>query len=310
MILTGKEYSWIEWKKPLGGPSCNKILQQIGLKSRANFYARSRREGRRGETNAIPAYHLNSFETALYSQFFTLIKKRNPRIRDLRKQFWVDLSIKAWKSFIFAVSWQPVKNETGHYGTELFAEVAERIIDTHNKSEPLYLYLAQQGVHSANGNEPLQAPERLVNVSKDTWLCILLITSLVPFFECLSVRPVIYVATHVCEILMSLYPNDCHSSGCLQSIFLSVCLRPSVCPSVRLFSCMCFCVSVCNLSVCPLSVCVSVRLFVCPYVCLFVCLSTCTSAPLYIINQLVYPSFYLSLWLSVCLILHLPLYLR
>ena len=76
-----------------------------------------------------------------------------------------------------------MKNETGHYGTELFAEVAERIIDTHNKSEPLYLYLAQQGVHSANGNEPLQAPERLVNVSKDTWLCILLITSLVPFLS-------------------------------------------------------------------------------------------------------------------------------
>lgn len=189
MILTGKEYSWVEWKKTLGGPSCNKILQPIGLKSRTNFHARSRREGRRGETNAIPAYHLNLFETTLYSQFVTVIKKRNSRIRDLRKLFWVDWSIKAWKSFIFAgiltilVSWQPVKNETGHYGTELFAEVAERIIDTHNKSEPLYLYLAQQGVHSANGNEPLQAPERLVNVSKDTWLCILLITSLVPFLS-------------------------------------------------------------------------------------------------------------------------------
>lgn len=152
------------------------------------------------------------------------------------------------------------------------------------------------------------------------------------FFECLSVRPVIYVATHVCKILMSLYPNDCHSSGCLQSIFLSVCLRLSVCPSVRLFSCMCVCVSVCNLSVCPLSVRVSVRLSVCPYVCLFVCLYACVSVnlsislfahmsvcssiylhvrlPLSIICQLVYPSVYLSLWLSVCLILHLPLYLR
>lgn len=131
---------------------------------------------------------------------------------------------------------------------------------------------------------------------------------------------------------MSLSPNDCHSSGCLQSIFLSVCLRLSVCPSVRLFSCMCVCVSVCNLSVCPLSVCFrpsfclsvclsvclsicmcvcqSVYQFVCPHICLFVYLSACTSAPLYIINQLVYPSVYLSLWLSVCLILHLPLYLR
>lgn len=197
-----------------------------------------------------------------------------------------------------------MKNETGHYGTELFAEVAERIIDTHNKSEPLYLYLAQQGVHSANGNEPLQAPERLVNVSKDTWLCILLITSLVPFFECLSVRPVIYVATHVCKILMSLSPNDCHSSGCLQSIFLSVCLRLSVCPSVRLFTCMCVCVSVCNLSVCPLSACVSVRLSVCPYVCLFVCLYACVSVNLSIslvAHMSVCSSIYLHVRLPLCI---------
>ena len=62
---------------------------------------------------------------------------------------------------------QAVRNETGHYGTELFSKVAERIIDTHNKSEPLYLYLAQQGVHSANGLEPLQAPQRLLDVSNN-----------------------------------------------------------------------------------------------------------------------------------------------
>ena len=57
-------------------------------------------------------------------------------------------------------------NETGHYGTELFTEVAERIIDTHNKSEPLFLYLAQQAVHSANEQDPLQAPQRLLDVSQ------------------------------------------------------------------------------------------------------------------------------------------------
>lgn len=124
------------------------------------------------------------------------------------------------------------------------------------------------------------------------------------FFECLSVRPVIYVATHVCKILMSLYPNNCHSSGCLQSIFLSVCLRLSVCPSVRLFSCMCVCVSVCNLSVCPLSVCVSVRLSVCPYVCLFVCLYACVSVNLSIslfAHMSVCSSIYLHVRLPLCL---------
>ena len=67
---------------------------------------------------------------------------------------------------------QVVKNETGHYGTELFTEVAERIIDTHNKSEPLYLYLAQQAVHSANIQDPLQAPQRLLDVCQ-----IILLTS-------------------------------------------------------------------------------------------------------------------------------------
>ena len=66
---------------------------------------------------------------------------------------------------------QAVKNETGHYGTELFTEVAERIIDTHNKSEPLYLYLAQQAVHSANEHDPLQAPQRLLDVSQRILLC-------------------------------------------------------------------------------------------------------------------------------------------
>lgn len=59
---------------------------------------------------------------------------------------------------------QIVKNESGHYGTELFTERAVQVIHTHNKSKPLYLYLAQQAVHSANEREPLQAPARLVKV--------------------------------------------------------------------------------------------------------------------------------------------------
>lgn len=72
---------------------------------------------------------------------------------------------------------QPVKNESGHYGTELFTEIAERIIDTHNKSEPLYLYLAQQAVHSANEHEPLQAPQRLLDVSQNRACALVLVFS-------------------------------------------------------------------------------------------------------------------------------------
>lgn len=43
--------------------------------------------------------------------------------------------------------------------------MAERIIDTHNKSEPLYLYFAHQAVHSGNPKDPLQAPKRMLDVS-------------------------------------------------------------------------------------------------------------------------------------------------
>ena len=126
------------------------------------------------------------------------------------------------------------------------------------------------------------------------------------FFECLSVRPVIYVATHVCKILMSLYPNDCHSSGCLQSIFLSVCLRLSVCSSVRLFACLVACASV-YLSVICRSVRYlsgSVRLSVCPYVCLFVCLYACVSVNLSIslvAHMSVCSSIYLHVRLPLCI---------
>lgn len=129
------------------------------------------------------------------------------------------------------------------------------------------------------------------------------------FFECLSVRPVIYVATHVCKILMSLYPNDCHSSGCLQSIFLSVCLR--------LFACLVACASVylsviCRsvryLSVFPsvflsihMSVCLSAYMHVCLSICLSVCLPTCLSVRLSICMYVCPSVYHQPACLSVCL---------
>lgn len=62
--------------------------------------------------------------------------------------------------FIF----QPVHNESGHYNTELFTEAAEKIIAGHNASTPLFLYVAHHAVHSGNIQEPLQAPQRLIDV--------------------------------------------------------------------------------------------------------------------------------------------------
>ena len=137
------------------------------------------------------------------------------------------------------------------------------------------------------------------------------------FFECLSVRPVIYVVTHVCKILMSLYPNDYHSSGCLQSIFLSLCLRLSVCSSVRLFACLVACASVYLSVICrsvrylsvfpsvilsvPMSVCLSVYMHVCLSICLSVCLPTCLSVRLSICMYVCPSVYHLQACLSVCL---------
>lgn len=76
------------------------------------------------------------------------------------------------RKFVYSVRdelashFQPVHNESGHYNTELFTEAAEKIIAGHNASTPLFLYIAHHAVHSGNIQEPLQAPQRLVDVRK------------------------------------------------------------------------------------------------------------------------------------------------
>ncbi|CAG0883947.1 unnamed protein product [Cyprideis torosa] len=55
-------------------------------------------------------------------------------------------------------SWSTVSQ----YATRLYTEKAEEIIEKHNKSEPLFLYFAHTGVHSATHDPPLEAPEETV----------------------------------------------------------------------------------------------------------------------------------------------------
>ena len=50
----------------------------------------------------------------------------------------------------------------GQYATDLFTDRAVRIINSHNTSRPLFLYLAHLAVHSANPYAPLQAPQEIV----------------------------------------------------------------------------------------------------------------------------------------------------
>ncbi len=53
---------------------------------------------------------------------------------------------------------EPAHNTTGRYTTELFTEAAELIIQHHCPEVPLFLYLAHLAVHTANRENPLQAP--------------------------------------------------------------------------------------------------------------------------------------------------------
>ncbi|KAG0721425.1 Arylsulfatase B [Chionoecetes opilio] len=51
----------------------------------------------------------------------------------------------------------------GKYATDLFTEEAVSVINQHNQSQPLFLYLAHLAVHASNSYAPLQAPEQTVD---------------------------------------------------------------------------------------------------------------------------------------------------
>ncbi|UYV75967.1 hypothetical protein LAZ67_13001952 [Cordylochernes scorpioides] len=63
----------------------------------------------------------------------------------------------------FRSGMDPVKTELGNYSTEIFTREAVRVVQDHNTSEPLFLYVAYQSVHSSQGSAPLQAPPKYVD---------------------------------------------------------------------------------------------------------------------------------------------------
>lgn len=50
----------------------------------------------------------------------------------------------------------------GQYSTDIFTDKTIDVINQHNISEPLFLYLAHAAVHSANPYNPLPAPDEIV----------------------------------------------------------------------------------------------------------------------------------------------------
>ncbi|XP_059146181.1 arylsulfatase I-like [Physella acuta] len=60
-----------------------------------------------------------------------------------------------------------VWNYTGKYSTDVFKEEAVKVINNHDKSQPLFLYLPFQAVHSGNGDGTnLQAPKEYIDKFK------------------------------------------------------------------------------------------------------------------------------------------------
>lgn len=50
----------------------------------------------------------------------------------------------------------------GQYCTDVFTKEAVRLIKEHNKTQPMFLYLAHSAVHSGNPYSPLPAPDDVV----------------------------------------------------------------------------------------------------------------------------------------------------
>nr|CAD7266796.1 unnamed protein product [Timema shepardi] len=57
---------------------------------------------------------------------------------------------------------EPAWDLHGQYSTDVFTNEAVKLIDSHNFSRPLFLYLAHAAVHSSNPYNPLPAPDIVV----------------------------------------------------------------------------------------------------------------------------------------------------
>lgn len=56
------------------------------------------------------------------------------------------------------VSWESY----GRYSTDLFTDEAISVIQSHDSSKPMFLYVAHLAVHAGNFGDPVQAPDDVV----------------------------------------------------------------------------------------------------------------------------------------------------
>ncbi|CAL1275001.1 unnamed protein product [Larinioides sclopetarius] len=143
-IHTGLQHGPIASSSPYGLPLKHKIMP---LWFRKLNYV----------THAVGKWHLGFFH-----------KEYTPTFRgfDSHYGYWggkedyfdhTQLMGKFW-GLDFHQNLKTVTNAFGNYSTFLFSNHAANIIENHNTSKPLFLYVAYQAVHSANMYAPLQAP--------------------------------------------------------------------------------------------------------------------------------------------------------
>ena len=113
-------------------------------------------------THAIGKWHLGFFR-----------KEYIPTNRgfDSHTGFWTSsedyynhwMSERGFEGFDFRHNTEVNRNATGIYSTDYFTDRAIDLIEEHNVSKPLFLYMAYQSVHSANKGLELQAPKQLID---------------------------------------------------------------------------------------------------------------------------------------------------
>ena len=77
-----------------------------------------------------------------------------------KSDYWDHSDIETYWGLDLHDNGKPVFTQWGNYSTEMYTAVGIDRINHHNKSQPLFLYLAYQAVHSANRPaDPIQAPD-------------------------------------------------------------------------------------------------------------------------------------------------------
>lgn len=153
-IHTGMQHWVIRSPEPWGLPLELKIMPQY-LKELG--YA----------THLVGKWHLGYFQkeyTPIYRGFDSFYGYYNGFIDYYhhRNQY------KRHVGLDFRMNMAPTQKGSGRYATDLFADHVISLVESHNKSQPLFLYLSHLAPHAATEKEPLQAPDE--NVRKFTYI--------------------------------------------------------------------------------------------------------------------------------------------